>query len=250
MPQGSVDDFRPETADESLAELTAELTPRGVAVEGFIEYGGVATVLLDACERADLLVVGTRGLGGFSRLLLGSNSQQCATHARVPVAVVPGGTDDDAAIEQIVVGMDGSAGARAALAWALDFATPDTGIRVVSAWSGGFGNDLEDRPVETQALLAEVHATVDEVEQARAMSGRTAENSSKDMRPMSCSTPARPLTCSWSANVADAGSLRRSSVRSPPSCCTGPIGQWSSCRPATDRRTQCAWSPVARPRAT
>ena len=83
VPQGSVDDFRPETADESLAQLTAELAPRGVAVEGVVEYGGVATVLLDSCERADFLVLGTRGLGGFSRLLLGSNSQQCAnTRAR------------------------------------------------------------------------------------------------------------------------------------------------------------------------
>ncbi len=173
VPQANVDDFRPETADESLVRLTAELAPRGVAVEDAIVYGTPVTVLLDACEGADLLVLGTRGLGGFSRLLLGSTSQQCATHAPIPVVVVPGGTSGDSDIEEIAVGMDGSAGARAALAWALGFAAPDVVVRVVSAWTSAIGTDLDDRPVETQEALAEVHAAVDEVEQDRAMPGRS-----------------------------------------------------------------------------
>jgi nucleotide-binding universal stress UspA family protein len=88
-------------------------------------------VLLAAAEHAGLLVVGSRGRGGFARLLLGSTSTQCATHAAVPTVVVPGDVEP-IATRRILVGFDGSPNAMAAARWALKFAA--AGSTVVVAW--------------------------------------------------------------------------------------------------------------------
>ena len=64
--------------------------PPGVNVEAKAVEGGAAVVLLSEARDAgaDLLVVGARGRGGFRGLALGSVSNQCATHATCPVAIV------------------------------------------------------------------------------------------------------------------------------------------------------------------
>lgn len=83
---------------------------------------GPAGALLDAGEDADLIVVGSRGLGGFRELFLGATSYRTAAHASSPVAVIRGG-DETIALDgsrAIVVGVDGSRAGGRALRWALD----------------------------------------------------------------------------------------------------------------------------------
>jgi nucleotide-binding universal stress UspA family protein len=79
--------------ERALAEAGDET--EGVEIERQVVQGPAAEVLVNAVAPDDLLVVGSRGHGGFADLLLGSVSQQCVHHARCPVVVVhqPKSTD-------------------------------------------------------------------------------------------------------------------------------------------------------------
>jgi len=74
--------------------------------------GSPGGVLVDVSRDAQLLVVGHRGLGGFTGLLVGSVAAQAAGHARCPVVVVRGDDPPDGA--PVVLGTDGSSGANRA----------------------------------------------------------------------------------------------------------------------------------------
>ena len=63
-----------------------------MTIERRVDQGSAAAVLVEESQGADLLVVGSRGHGGFAQLLLGSVSQQCAQHASCPVVIVRGAT--------------------------------------------------------------------------------------------------------------------------------------------------------------
>ena len=79
-------------AAAELDAIVAEAAPGagGFGIEKRVEQGDPATVLLDQSRDADLLVVGSRGHGGFASLLLGSVSQVCAQNAACPVVIVRG----------------------------------------------------------------------------------------------------------------------------------------------------------------
>jgi nucleotide-binding universal stress UspA family protein len=64
--------------------------PAADTVEAKIAYGHPAQILLDESRHADLLVVGHRGRGAFTGMLVGSVSTHCVTHATCPVVVVRG----------------------------------------------------------------------------------------------------------------------------------------------------------------
>jgi nucleotide-binding universal stress UspA family protein len=65
-----------------------------VDVEHRIVEGTASAALVEESRGADLLVVGSRGLGGFRGLLLGSVGQQVAHHAGCPVVIVPHRRED------------------------------------------------------------------------------------------------------------------------------------------------------------
>lgn len=71
--------------DRAVGEVTV---PPGVEIEPVIVCGSPAEALIQQSAGADMVVVGSRGRGGFAELVLGSVSHQVAQHAPCPVVIV------------------------------------------------------------------------------------------------------------------------------------------------------------------
>ncbi len=80
--------------DDARRIVTQSVTenPSGseVEVRPLVMFGHPAQVLLDAADGADLLVVGSRGHGGFAEAMLGSVGQHLVHHAPCPVVIIRG----------------------------------------------------------------------------------------------------------------------------------------------------------------
>jgi nucleotide-binding universal stress UspA family protein len=81
-----------QDAGTTLARTVDAVVGRGTTtkVSQIVCEGNAAKVLLDQTKDAQMLVVGSRGHGGFAGLLLGSVSASCAEHASCPVLVIHG----------------------------------------------------------------------------------------------------------------------------------------------------------------
>ena len=78
-----------KSAEKLLAEEIDRVDSDDMTIEGRVVTGPASEALLQAAEERDLLVLGSRGVGGFRGLLLGSVSQQVAHHAPCPVVIMP-----------------------------------------------------------------------------------------------------------------------------------------------------------------
>jgi nucleotide-binding universal stress UspA family protein len=109
-----------QAAEAMVTEALAKVRTDDVRVTGAARAGPAPYTLMDASQRAEMVVVGHRGRGGFATLLLGSVAATVAAHAQSPVAVVrpyaaehpPGGL--------VLVGADGSPASGMAVGFAFE----------------------------------------------------------------------------------------------------------------------------------
>jgi nucleotide-binding universal stress UspA family protein len=107
----------------------------GLVVDARVEPGAAVRLLLEASEHASLVVVGSRGTGGFTELLLGSTTLHVAGHASCPVIAVPAPGDEPRERRGVVVGVDGSSRSEAAIAFAFQEADElGEGLTALHAW--------------------------------------------------------------------------------------------------------------------
>ena len=153
--------------DAEVEAVRVHTGPSPRQVETILVRETATRALLETAKGADLLVVGSRGHGGFNGLLLGSVSNQCVHHAPCPVTVVRE-TVDSWQRTRITVGVDGSACGHEALTWAIAEATArQQPLVAVAAWSwldqsGKFDADYGESDVKAMAESAVARA-LDEV---------------------------------------------------------------------------------------
>lgn len=126
------DDSSAQTA-ESAASAAREAFP-ALRVTTATPYGRPARHLVEASAGADLVVVGSRGQGRLSSVLLGTTSLQTVSHAHCPVVVIREPHPHPGTDLHVVVGVDGSERASAALRFAAEAAGPRGTVEVVYAW--------------------------------------------------------------------------------------------------------------------
>jgi nucleotide-binding universal stress UspA family protein len=153
----------------TAAGLVCEWAP-DLDVRSVLEVGPPAAVLLGQAPTAELVVLGSRGRGGFAGLLLGSTSMQVAMHASGSVVVIRDDVERGVAgpsSGRVVVGADGSPSSECALHFAFTRARQDgLGLTAVRAWrSPAVYVDVPSSRIwelaekEEQAQLAEDLAT-------------------------------------------------------------------------------------------
>lgn len=144
-----------------LAEATTLATETAPQIEVTAELvsGGAAEQLVGRSASAQLVVLGSRGLGGFTGLLVGSIAVAVTTHAHCPTVVVRAPSSDAGA--PVVVGLDGSPSSDAALAFAFEAAAlRGVALHAVRTWW-----DLTAETAWQRGLTATNLASIEAAEQ-------------------------------------------------------------------------------------
>ena len=130
-PEGGFTNAAARIVSDAVAEAT-RVEPK-IGVTGEVIDGSASPVLLGEAADAAMMVLGDRGLGGFTGLLIGSVAIQMAAHAACPVVVMRG----TAALDRdILVGVEGRLEEEAALAFAFDEAARrGVGVRALHAYT-------------------------------------------------------------------------------------------------------------------
>ncbi|WP_425565137.1 universal stress protein [Saccharopolyspora taberi] len=145
------------------ADVAAGQAPE-LVVETEIRTGQAGAVLVNQSRDAQLVVVGSRGLGGFTGVIVGSIAVALSAHGHCPVAVVRG---PDTALPDapVVVGVDGSSGSDRALTLAFEHALRrHVVLRVVHTWpsvnngKAWWGGDQDTAQTDEERWLAELMA--------------------------------------------------------------------------------------------
>jgi nucleotide-binding universal stress UspA family protein len=152
LPSPARSDELIETQLSHLVEEVLEDKAADVTLE--VGRGPAAAALLGAAEHGPaMVVVGSRGLGGFKGLLLGSVSRQLAEHAPCPVTIVRHTAPvPPVRLETIVAGTDGSEDAARGLRYAADVAAK-AGAELVVAHATGPGDVVHPWGVQPQVDL-------------------------------------------------------------------------------------------------
>ncbi|MCB9565199.1 MAG: universal stress protein [Kofleriaceae bacterium] len=159
------------TADQhALAELNARFAGQGAEISQVV-VDGFADDAIPAAARelgADLLVVGSRGRRGLSRLLLGSVAERIVRAAEVPVLIARGAADAaDGGFRRILVATDFSPAGEPALDVAFDVAAEGATIDLVHWWQVP-SLSRAHAAEEVDATVAEIRAGVIEHGRRRA----------------------------------------------------------------------------------
>lgn len=130
-PEGGVRNMVEHLVAEAV-ERARKAAPE-VEVSHVVVTGEPLTVLEAQSRAAELVVVGSRGMGGFVGLLVGSTAVHLVAHGRCPVLVVREEPDPDG---PIVLGVDGSPAGERAVDFAFaEAALRGTGLTAVHAWT-------------------------------------------------------------------------------------------------------------------
>lgn len=159
------DDTARRQAEELVRQAAADATSPELTVTGALYEGPPAPVLQELSARAGLLVVGTRGLGGFAGLLVGSTAGSVAAHAHCPVVVVRGDADRRGQTGHVAAGVDGSEQSLLALGFAVEQAAArKVPLHVLRAWHSPPGQ----RPPPAPDARAGAQAARSELEESLA----------------------------------------------------------------------------------